>query len=70
MKEAWTKWKELAEKVGNIQANVIFSFLFFVIITPVGFLLRLFKNPLNLKSKPQWHVIETEIDTIRSMEEQ
>ena len=70
MKNAWTKWKELAEKAGNVQANIIFSFFFFVIITPASFVLRIFKDLLHLKNKPQWYAVETEIDTIRSMKEQ
>lgn len=69
MKHAWTKWKELAERAGNVQATIIFSLLFYVLITPVSMILRLFVDVFHQKNC-KWHPIETEIDTLQMMKGQ
>ena len=43
----WTKFGELLSKIVN---PVLLGFIFYGVVTPIGWILRLFqKNPLNLK---------------------
>jgi Saxitoxin biosynthesis operon protein SxtJ len=47
-------WMKLAALLGLINGKVLLSILFFVILTPLAWLSRLFgKNSLQLKPKPQ-----------------
>ena len=56
LKKAWSKWKVFAQKVGNFQARVILSLFYFLLVTPIGILIRLFGDPLRLKqyAKSYW----------------
>jgi hypothetical protein len=37
---AWTKWKKLAKRIGTFQARIIFSILYFIVVTPLGLLVK------------------------------
>lgn len=54
IKIVWNKWKNIAEKIGIFQMKLVFSVLYFLIITPVGLIYSLFKDPLERKSFPSW----------------
>ena len=63
MKKIWKKWKAFARKVGNFQARVVLSVFYFSIFAPFGFAVRVFSDPLRLKSKAAssfWLVREDE----------
>ncbi len=57
IKRIWNKWKKIAEKIGNFQATIIFSILYFLIVSPIGIIFSLFSDPLDFKSKPSWKKI-------------
>ena len=48
-KRAWLGWKSFAHKLGNFQARVILTVLYFVVIAPFCLVVRLFSDPLSLK---------------------
>lgn len=48
MKKTWRSWKKIAEKVGSIQATIIFGAIFILIIIPLSFVLRMV-NPTILR---------------------
>ncbi len=66
----WNKWKAVAEKVGNFQATIIFSVLYFLLITPFGVISSLFKDSLKLKSDPSWSDVEKNSSNLQEMREQ
>jgi len=70
MKKAWEKWKEIAEKIGNFQANLIFSLFYFVLVTPIGIIASLFKDLLFTKSSPEWMKFDNNTSTINQLKEQ
>jgi len=45
----WARWKVLAQKIGDFQARVILTLLYFVILGPIALLFKLFRDPLGLK---------------------
>ncbi len=52
-------WKKLLAIVGTVNAHVILSFVFFVVLFPMAFLFRLFnKDPLNLNKSNSAFVIK------------
>jgi hypothetical protein len=70
LKEAWEKWKVLAEKIGNFQAKVIFSLLYFILFTPLGLIASFFKDFLSLKSLPHWEEVVDNTSTLEKLKEQ
>lgn len=63
-KKAWNKWKNIAEKIGNFQATIIFSLLYFILITPVGLVTNALSDFLKLKTTPNWELMEDNWSTI------
>jgi len=58
IKLIWTKWKKFAAKIGDLQFNLIFSLLYFLLITPFGLVANFFGDFLGLKSPPKWEDVE------------
>ncbi|MBI4640406.1 MAG: hypothetical protein HY731_06910 [Candidatus Tectomicrobia bacterium] len=45
----WQWWKRIAEKIGNFQARLLLSLFYFVVILPMGLVVRLSSDPLKLR---------------------
>ena len=56
-KKLWERWKQIAKKIGDVQARVILTVVYFIIVGPFALILRLAADPLSLKksAKPAWH---------------
>jgi len=66
----WGQWKKFAAKMGDFQGRLILMWLYFIIITPVGALIRLFSDPLSLKqpASPGWldrPIVKADIENSR-----
>ncbi len=70
VKGLWNKWKEVAEKIGNFQAGVIFSILYFLIIVPTGLIANLVNDYFRIKSFPAWEKVEDNSSTLSKLKEQ
>lgn len=49
MKSFWEKWQRVARRIGDFQARVILTVLYFVIIGPFALIVRWGADPLSLK---------------------
>ena len=62
-------WIKLGEILGKVVAPIIMGFIYFIIITPLGILMRLFgKDLLNIKfnkDKSYWIKREKNINTMK-----
>ena len=62
-------WIKLGEILGKVVAPIIMGFIYFIIITPIGILMRLFgKDLLNIKfnkEKSYWIKREKNINTMK-----
>ena len=62
-------WIKLGEILGKVVAPIIMGFIYFIIITPIGILMRLFgKDLLNIKfnkNKSYWIKREKNINTMK-----
>jgi len=51
-------WMRAAETLGYVNTRVILSVLFYLVLTPIGLLMRLFRDPLRRslddRSRSQW----------------
>ena len=49
LKKAWNKWKIIARKIGDFQARLLLTVLYFTAVLPYGIAVRLFSDPLRIK---------------------
>jgi hypothetical protein len=49
LRTAWEGWKSFAHKLGDFQARLILTVLYFVIVGPFSLLVRFGSDPLTLK---------------------
>ncbi len=55
LKNAWQTWKRAARAIGNFQARVVLTIFYVVFVFPFGVVVRLFFDPLRIKSRPtEW----------------
>ncbi len=54
MKKIFKKWKKIAGKVANFQIRLLLFLVYFIVITPVGVFVILFKDYLKIKKSPLW----------------
>ena len=67
---AWTHWKKIAHAVGVVQTRVLMVFFYFIVVLPIGLIMRLAGDPLHLKPQAggNWTVHrheEPSLDTAR-----
>jgi hypothetical protein len=50
-KRLWRRWTIFSKRMGSFQSRVLLSLFFFVIISPVAFLITVLGDPLKIKKK-------------------
>jgi len=53
LRRAWDQSKTLAKEAGNYQGRLLFAFFYFIVVMPLGIGVRLFGDPLMVKSHPR-----------------
>lgn len=53
MKRFWAWWLCFAEVIGTFQSRVVLTILYFVLVSPFGLVVRIFSDPLGIKSRRQ-----------------
>jgi hypothetical protein len=54
----WYRWKDFSQRMGSFQSRVILSFFFFLLVSPLALAVKLFSDPLRIKSsrgESHWH---------------
>lgn len=55
LKELWQRWVRFSKRIADWQARLLLSMLYFLMILPIGLIVRVFADPLALKKTPaQW----------------
>ena len=52
LRALWEAWKVVAHAVGQVQARVVFSLLYIVLLGPVAMVMRLAADPLRHRHPP------------------
>jgi hypothetical protein len=52
LKKLWRGWKTFGEFLGNLLARIVLSLFYFTIFVPFAVGVRLWSDPLQLKSQP------------------
>jgi hypothetical protein len=50
VRAAWAHWKKIAHAVGVVQTRVLMVIFYFIVVLPVGLVVRLSGDPLHLKA--------------------
>ncbi len=50
-KNLWETWKEFSKRMGAFQSRMLLSFIFFILIFPFALIVKIFSDPLNLKTR-------------------
>lgn len=51
LQTAWEWWKAVAHKIGDVQARIILTLFYFVIVGPFALVIRFWSDPMRLNSK-------------------
>ncbi|HVZ67610.1 MAG TPA: hypothetical protein VG917_05125 [Patescibacteria group bacterium] len=51
LKKIWSTWLKVGKKIGNFQAQVLFTIFYFLVLFPVGLAIGIFSDSLNIKQK-------------------
>src|SRR5437016_5901751 len=49
VRAAWAHWKKIAHAVGVVQTRVLMVIFYFIVVLPIGLIMRLAGDPLHLK---------------------
>ena len=55
IKDFWHGWKAFGEFLGNALARVVLTIFYFTVFVPFGIGVRLFSDPLHIKTNPSPH---------------
>ncbi|KKU10005.1 MAG: hypothetical protein UX13_C0023G0005 [Candidatus Woesebacteria bacterium GW2011_GWB1_45_5] len=70
VKNYWEKWKSIAEKVGAVQAEIVFSLLYYVLTVPLGLIMSPFGDFLEIKKFPVWEKYTSDSDNLNQLRDQ
>ena len=48
----WARWKVFAQRVGDFQARLILTFIYFFVVGPFGVIVTFLRDPLKIKRPP------------------
>ena len=50
LKSIWKIYKPIAQTIGNFMGQLIMTIFYLIILLPLGLIMRLFSDPLNIKT--------------------
>ncbi|MFC2016367.1 hypothetical protein ACFLUF_01505 [Chloroflexota bacterium] len=67
LERLWQGWKDFSKRMGEFQSRIVFSLLFFILISPFALAVKAFSDPLGIKKHrgddSYWLLkIKTEVD--------
>lgn len=73
VKKIWQGWKWLAEKLGNLQALIILSLFYYILLAPFALVFKLLADPLQLspRKRSMWFSKENKnVSNLAKMKQQ
>jgi hypothetical protein len=49
----WEGWKKFGHSVGNFQARVLLTLIYYVLVLPFGLMVRVFSDSMHMKKRPE-----------------
>jgi hypothetical protein len=54
LRRLWEGWKRIAHRIGNVQARVMLTVFYIVIVTPFALAVRALSDPMRFAAPPAW----------------
>jgi hypothetical protein len=54
LRRLWEGWKRIARRIGDVQARVMLTMFYVVIVTPFALAVRAFLDPMRFAAAPAW----------------
>jgi hypothetical protein len=54
LRRLWTGWTRVAHRIGNVQARVMLTVFYAVVVSPFALAVRVLSDPLRLGAPPAW----------------
>ena len=54
VRRLWQGWKRIGRKIGDVQARILLTIFYFVIVAPFALAVRVFADPLKPKTSKGW----------------
>ncbi|MGE5302694.1 MAG: hypothetical protein ACM3TN_05155 [Alphaproteobacteria bacterium] len=67
LRRFWEAWKRFGKRIADMQARLLLSFFYFVLLAPFALALRRWGDPLGIKagSAKGWHTRESGVGTLK-----
>jgi len=52
----WAQWKRVAQRIGDFQARIILTLLYYLLLGVAGLCVRLLRDPLQMRHLPRMSV--------------
>jgi Saxitoxin biosynthesis operon protein SxtJ len=49
----WEGWKKFGHALGNFQARVLLTLIYYVLVLPFGLMVRVFSDSMHMKKRPE-----------------
>lgn len=61
LRKFWAVWKKVGQFMGDIIGRIVLTLFYFTIFLPFGLIMRLFRDPLNIKQQipSRWQARKT-----------
>jgi hypothetical protein len=53
LKKLWKTWQQFSRRMGAFQSRILLSLFYFLFLTPIGLVIKIFSDPLNIKHRNQ-----------------
>lgn len=70
MVKIWKAWKKIAEIIGNVQFQIIFSFFYFALLLPLGLITDFLNDFLKKNKKSSWNKVEDSFSNLDKLKKQ
>ncbi len=47
------RWKKIGHAIGNFQARILLTLIYYVLILPFGLIVRVFSDSMHMKKRPE-----------------
>jgi hypothetical protein len=67
LRRFWEGWKRFGKRIGDIQARLLLTIFYYVLLAPFALALRRWSDPLGIKagSAKGWHTRESGVGTLK-----
>jgi hypothetical protein len=54
----WARWKRVAKRIGDVQARILLTIFYFLVLAPFALVVRWGMDPLAIKTAAGWRAKE------------